>query len=170
MLSRYTPSRSLRSFGTELLTVPKARTKSHGEAAFIFYAPSLGNTLAEYLRVAETVETFKRALKTYLFNLAYHSVICICLQGSVVALLYTCACLVIYSFTYMTWFFNPMENLCLLQVFIPNHFPSVRRIVLPPGLKCAVQIKFDLILGRRGVVGNCGQCAFKAPRVLGLQT
>ena len=74
------------------------------------------------------------------------------------------------SFTYMTWFFNPMENLCLLQVFIPNHFPSVRRIVLPPGLKCAVQIKFDLILGRRGVVGNCGQYAFKAPRVLGLQT
>src|SRR4029434_7410153 len=78
MLSRYTPSRSMRSFGTELLTVPKARTKSHGEAAVIFYAPSLGNTLAEYLRVAETVETFKRALKTYLFNLAYHSVICIC--------------------------------------------------------------------------------------------
>ena len=73
ILSRYTPSRSLRSFGTELLTVPKARTKRHGEAAFIFYAPSLWNTLAEYVRVAETVETFKRALKTYLFNLAYHS-------------------------------------------------------------------------------------------------
>src|SRR4029434_7724654 len=30
MLSRYTPSRSLRSSGTELLTVPKARTKRHG--------------------------------------------------------------------------------------------------------------------------------------------
>src|SRR4029434_8837491 len=95
MLSRYTPSRSLRSSGTELLTVPKARTKRNGKAAFIFYAPSLWNTLPEYLRMAETVETFKHALKTYLFDLAYHSVICICLQGSVVALLYTCACLVI---------------------------------------------------------------------------
>ena len=73
MLSRYTPSRSLRSSGTELLTVPKARTKRHGEAAFSFYAPSLWNTLPGDLRMAETVETFKRALKTYLFNLAHHS-------------------------------------------------------------------------------------------------
>src|SRR4029434_7435791 len=39
MFSRYTPSRSLRSFGTELLTVPKARTKRHGEAAFSFLCP-----------------------------------------------------------------------------------------------------------------------------------
>ena len=75
MLSRYTPSRSLRSSGTELLTVPKARTKRHGEAAFSFLAlaPSLGNTLPEDLRMAETVETFKRDLKTYLFNLVYYS-------------------------------------------------------------------------------------------------
>ena len=73
MLSRYTPSRSLRSSSTELLTVPKARTKRHGEAAFSFYAPNLWNTLPEYLRMAETVETFKHALKTYLFDLAYHS-------------------------------------------------------------------------------------------------
>src|SRR4029434_5514907 len=47
MFSRYTPSRSLRSFGTDLLTVPKARTKRHGEAAFSFLCPqpfSLWNT------------------------------------------------------------------------------------------------------------------------------
>ena len=44
MPSRYTPSRSLRSSGTELLTVPKARAKRHGEAAFSFYAPSLWKT------------------------------------------------------------------------------------------------------------------------------
>src|SRR4029434_5668351 len=53
-----TPSRSLRSSGTELLTVPKVRIKRHGEAAFSFYAPSLWNTLPEYLRMAVTVETF----------------------------------------------------------------------------------------------------------------
>src|SRR4029434_10976933 len=68
-----TPSRSLRSSGTELLTVPKVRIKRHGEAAFSFYAPSLWNTLPEYLRMAVTVETFKHTLKTYLFDLAYHS-------------------------------------------------------------------------------------------------
>ena len=64
MLSRYTPSRSLRSPDTELLTVPKARTKTHGEAAFSFYAPSLWNTLPEDLGTAKTVETFKRDPKT----------------------------------------------------------------------------------------------------------
>src|SRR4029434_3956677 len=57
MLSRYSPSRSLRSSGNEFLTVPKARTKRHGEAAFSFYAPSLWNTLAKYLRMAETLKT-----------------------------------------------------------------------------------------------------------------
>ena len=57
MLSRYTPSRSLRSYGTELFTVPKARKKRHGEAAFSCYAPSLWNTLPEHLRMIETVET-----------------------------------------------------------------------------------------------------------------
>ena len=72
MLIRYMPNRPLRSSGTELLTVPKARTKKHGEAAFSFYAPNLWNTLPEHLRRAETIEIFKRDLKTYLFNLAYN--------------------------------------------------------------------------------------------------
>ena len=57
MLSRYTPSRSLRSSGTELLTVPKARTKRHGETAFSFYAP------IEMASMAETVETLNVTLK-----------------------------------------------------------------------------------------------------------
>ena len=73
MLPRYAPCRPLRSSDTELITVPKARTKRHGEAAFSFYAPKLWNTLPEHLRLAETVETFKHALKTYLFELAYRS-------------------------------------------------------------------------------------------------
>ena len=66
MLSRYTPSTSLRSSGNELLTVPKARTKKHVGAAFSFYAPSLWNTLPEDLRMVETVESFKHDLKTCL--------------------------------------------------------------------------------------------------------
>ena len=41
----------------------------HGETAFSFYACGI---LCQQ-RMAETVETFKRALKTYLFNFAYHS-------------------------------------------------------------------------------------------------
>ena len=83
MLSRYTPSRSLRYSGTELLTVPKARTKRHGKAAFSFYAPSLWNTLPEDLRMAETVETLKGELNNtslispiILRNIYLFSVVC----------------------------------------------------------------------------------------------
>ena len=71
MLVRYIPGRPLRSAGTELLKVPDARTVRYGMAAFSVYAPRLWNTLPESLRVAETLETFKRNLKTYLFSLAF---------------------------------------------------------------------------------------------------
>ena len=72
MLVRYLPNRPLRSSGTELLIIPKVRTKKHGEAAFSYYAPNLWNTLPEHIRKAETMEIFKRDLKTHLFNLAYN--------------------------------------------------------------------------------------------------
>ena len=71
MLVRYTPGRHLRSTNTELLVVPKARTRRYGGTAFCVYAPRLWNTLPESLRMAETLEAFKRDLKTYLFNLAF---------------------------------------------------------------------------------------------------
>ena len=54
----YVPSRSLRSSGTDLLTIPKPRTKRHGEAAFSYYDPSLWNSLPKNLRGAETVDIF----------------------------------------------------------------------------------------------------------------
>jgi hypothetical protein len=44
---------SLGSSGTGLLTIPKPRTKRHGEVAFSYYAPSLWNSLT-YLRDLET--------------------------------------------------------------------------------------------------------------------
>jgi hypothetical protein len=73
MLLSYVPSRSLRSSGTGLLTIPKPRTKIHGEAAFNDYALCLWqNThLPENLRGAKTVDIFKRDLKTHIFSLAF---------------------------------------------------------------------------------------------------
>ncbi|XP_029958222.1 uncharacterized protein LOC115396479, partial [Salarias fasciatus] len=62
----YRPSRALRSSGSALLCVPKARTKTHGEAAFGHYGPRLWNSLPENLRTAETVDIFKGRLKTHL--------------------------------------------------------------------------------------------------------
>ena len=54
MLLSYVPSRSLRSSGTGLLTIPKPWTRRHGEAEMSYYAPSLWNSLPENLRRAET--------------------------------------------------------------------------------------------------------------------
>ena len=70
MLLRSVPSWSLRSSG--LLTLPKPRTKRHGEAAFSYYAPSLWTSLPEDLGGAETVDIFKRDLKIP-FHLCFSS-------------------------------------------------------------------------------------------------
>ena len=71
LLLSYQPSRTLRSSGTGLLIVPKVRTKTHGEAAFSHYGPRLWNSLPEGVRTAETVDIFKRRLKTHFFSLAF---------------------------------------------------------------------------------------------------
>ena len=72
LLLPYVPSRTLRSSGTGLLIVPKARTRTYGEAAFQHYGPRLWNSLPEDLRAAENVNIFKSRLKTHLFNLAFN--------------------------------------------------------------------------------------------------
>ena len=71
LLLSYQPSRTLRSSGTGLLTIPKVRTKTHGEAAFSHYGPQLWNSLPQNIRTAETVDIFKRRLKTHFFSLAF---------------------------------------------------------------------------------------------------
>ena len=71
LLLSYQPSRTLRSSGAGLLVVPHTKTKTHGEAAFSHYGPKLWNSLPENIRTAETVDVFKRRLKTHLFSLAF---------------------------------------------------------------------------------------------------
>ena len=72
MLSRYEPGRPLRSSGTGLLTIPDAETKTHGEAAFSFYGPTLWNGLPVNLRLTQSIDSFKRHLKTHLFSIAFN--------------------------------------------------------------------------------------------------
>ena len=67
----YVPPRTLRSLGSGLLALPKVRTKTHGEAAFQFYAPRLWNSLPENLRTLTNVDIFKQRLKTHLFSQAF---------------------------------------------------------------------------------------------------
>ena len=62
-------SRLLRSSNTNMLTVPRFRTK-WGSRALSDAAPSTWNSLPVNLRPASTVTSFKKTLKTFLFNSA----------------------------------------------------------------------------------------------------
>ena len=70
LLHQYTPSRSLRSSAdTSLLKIPLWKCKKKGDRTFPYFGPSVWNSLPLHIRNSTTIDTFKSALKTYLFNL-----------------------------------------------------------------------------------------------------
>ena len=70
LLHLYSPSRSLRSStDTRLLKMPCDKCQTKGDRAFSCFGPSVWNSLPLHIRNASTIETFKSALKDYLFNL-----------------------------------------------------------------------------------------------------
>ena len=71
LLSHRKCSRSLRSSGQELLTVPLAKLKTYGDRAFSIAAPRQWNNLPLSIRKSPSIAIFKRHLKTYLFKEAY---------------------------------------------------------------------------------------------------
>jgi len=50
--------------------VPRTKTK-FGDQAFSVAGPTVWNSLPESVRSAETLSSFKRKLKTYLFNISF---------------------------------------------------------------------------------------------------
>ena len=63
-------SRLLRSSNTNMLTVPRFRTK-WGSRAFAVAAPSIWNSLPVNLRAASTVTSFKKMQKIFFLNSAF---------------------------------------------------------------------------------------------------
>ena len=70
LLAASIPSRSLRSNNDNSLSVPRVKTNT-GARAFHSYDPSLWNNLPLSVRSASSVATFKKYLKTHLFDLAF---------------------------------------------------------------------------------------------------
>ena len=68
MISFYSPSRTLRSSNSFLLTPSTSNYKRLGDRAFSVYAPRLWNKLPINLRTLKNLNTFKTKLKTYLFK------------------------------------------------------------------------------------------------------
>ncbi len=71
LLSVHTPGRALRSANQNILVVPRTRLRTYGDRAFSVAAPKLWNNLPLQLRRAPSTTTFKRQLKTHLFELAF---------------------------------------------------------------------------------------------------
>ena len=70
LLLPYTPKHTLRSTDKLLLTTPRT-LYSYGDRAFYAAAPKLWNTLPLELRSCTSIDTFKKSLKTYLFEIAH---------------------------------------------------------------------------------------------------
>ena len=71
IIQEYHPPRTLRSSTRSLLCSPSIKSNSYGGRAFSAAAPELWNSIPEYIKRAETVETFKTRLKTFLFQKHY---------------------------------------------------------------------------------------------------
>jgi hypothetical protein len=68
----YKPARSLRSQSAALIEMPKnARTKIYGERRFDVASGTLWNSLPASLRNEQSLEAFKKGLKTHLFEIAF---------------------------------------------------------------------------------------------------
>ncbi|XP_061477973.1 uncharacterized protein LOC133382302 [Rhineura floridana] len=73
-LSRYEPARTLRSATKALLRVPthrEARRVVTRSRAFSVVAPELWNSLPEEVRLAPTLSSFRRQVKTFLYSQAF---------------------------------------------------------------------------------------------------
>ena len=70
MLHRHRPARALRSANNNDLQVPSTSSR-YGDRAFAVSAPRLWNALPYELKIATSLISFKRLLKTHLFRMAY---------------------------------------------------------------------------------------------------
>jgi len=68
LLYHYTPCRSLRSSDSNFLVIPKTTTITYGGRSFAAIAPKLWNQLPLAIRQSDSVDSFKRAIKMYLFH------------------------------------------------------------------------------------------------------
>ena len=68
LLHPYLPLRTLRSLHTSLLTVPRFCLETYGKRSFSVFGPTVWNSLPLSLRKTQCFSTFKKKLKTYLFE------------------------------------------------------------------------------------------------------
>jgi len=71
LLESYQPSRTLRSKNKKLLMEPRTKTKNYGDRAFSVLGPKLWNSIPLSIRNSDSLVSFKKDLKTFLFQSFY---------------------------------------------------------------------------------------------------
>ena len=69
LLSLHQSVKSLRSNSSNLLSVPRTKTKTFGDRAFGSFGPKTWNSLPLSIRNSSSPDVFKKNLKTHLFNI-----------------------------------------------------------------------------------------------------
>ena len=73
LLDVCTPSRSLRSQSAVSLFIPRTKTRSYVDRSFRCAVATLWNALPSQMKKINTLDTFKRSLKTHLFKQEYQT-------------------------------------------------------------------------------------------------
>ena len=68
LVPMYRPARALRSQDTSLLVVPRYKLETYGKRSFAVFGPTVWNSLPPTLRLNQSLTTFKKHLKTFLFQ------------------------------------------------------------------------------------------------------
>ena len=68
LLVKQANTRTLRSNTKNLLQIPLTNLKRFGHRAFCAYAPRLWNELPDNIKASDSVQNFKKQLKTLLFR------------------------------------------------------------------------------------------------------
>ncbi len=98
LLSRYNPTRFLRSHNSGLLVVPRIAKSTKGDITFSYLAPKLWNSPPDNVRGSDTLSLFKSRLKTHLFSQAFikmNLTILFCQSIWIYAHYYALACVIL---------------------------------------------------------------------------
>ena len=67
----YIPVSKLRSSNQNLLVIPRSNLKGYGDRCFSVAGPKLWNSLPKSIRMCDSIDLFKKDLKTHLFKSAF---------------------------------------------------------------------------------------------------
>jgi len=78
LFTHYLPSRALCSSNAYLLARPSGITSNFASGAFSVSAPSMWNSVPTHIRSLDKLSTFKRQLKSHLFQSAFAALVTLC--------------------------------------------------------------------------------------------